>query len=159
MKYVDTKIVFAEVPDEVTLAINISNCPCHCEGCHSPYLAEDIGKPLNWSSLNALIHINHGITCVAFMGGDASPKQVNELAWHVKQMGLKTYWYSGRQELSKEIALENFDFIKLGPYIPSKGGLDSPSTNQRFYRIEDQPWYDYTVKGKCMRDITYKFWH
>lgn len=159
MKYVDTKIVFAEVPDEVTLAINISNCPCHCEGCHSPYLAEDIGKPLNWSSLNALIHINHGITCVAFMGGDASPKQVNELAWHVKQMGLKTCWYSGRQELSKEIALENFDFIKLGPYIPSKGGLDSPSTNQRFYCIEDQPWYDYTVKGKCMRDITYKFWH
>ena len=63
------------------------------------------------------------------------------------------------QELSQEIALENFDFIKLGPYIPSKGGLDSPSTNQRFYRIEDQPWYDYTVKGKCMRDITYKFWH
>ena len=159
LKYLNTQVTFSEVPDEITLCINITGCKVGCKGCHSPYLAEDIGKPLNWSSLNALIHINHGITCVAFMGGDASPKQVNELAWHVKQMGLKTCWYSGRQELSKEIALENFDFIKLGPYIPSKGGLDSPSTNQRFYRIEDQPWYDYTVKGKCMRDITYKFWH
>ena len=27
------------------------------------------------------------------------------------------------------------DYIKLGPYIPSRGGLDSPQTNQRMYRI------------------------
>ena len=44
LKYVDAKVVFAEVPDEVTLAINISNCPCQCKGCHSSYLAQDIGK-------------------------------------------------------------------------------------------------------------------
>lgn len=157
MKYVDTKVVFAEVPDEVTLAINISNCPCHCEGCHSPYLAGDVGKPLDWPSLNALININHGITCVAFMGGDASPKQVNELAWHVKRMGLKTCWYSGRQELHDAIQLENFDFIKLGPYIPNKGGLDSPNTNQRFYRVKDC-WCG-AVSSKRLQDITYQFWH
>lgn len=148
MKYVDTKIVFAEVPDEVTLAINISNCPCHCEGCHSSYLAEDIGKLLSWDSLNALVHINHGITCVAFMGGDASPKQVSDLAWHIKQMGLKTCWYSGRQELNSQIQLENFDFIKLGSYISSKGGLDSTTTNQRFYAVKD---------GE-LTDITSRFW-
>lgn len=150
MKYVDVKIVFAEIPDEITLAINISNCPCHCEGCHSAYLAEDIGKPLNWGSLNALIHINRGITCVAFMGGDASPKQVDELAYHVKRMGLKTAWYSGRQDLSSQISLENFDFIKLGPYIPSKGGLVSPTTNQRFYKIE---------RCSSMIDISNMFWN
>ena len=28
LKYVDTDIVFQEFPDEVTLAINLSNCPC-----------------------------------------------------------------------------------------------------------------------------------
>ena len=49
LKYVDTKIVFREVPDEITLCINISNCPCHCKGCHSPYLAEDIGTVLDES--------------------------------------------------------------------------------------------------------------
>ena len=27
LKYVDSKVVFAEIPDEITLAINISNCP------------------------------------------------------------------------------------------------------------------------------------
>jgi len=29
MKCVDTMIVMADVPDEITLAINISNCPIH----------------------------------------------------------------------------------------------------------------------------------
>lgn len=40
LKYVNTDIVFQEFPDEVTLAINLSNCPCHCPGCHSSYLWE-----------------------------------------------------------------------------------------------------------------------
>ena len=38
LKYVNCGIVFQEIPDEVTLSINISNCPCHCPGCHSNYL-------------------------------------------------------------------------------------------------------------------------
>ena len=28
------------------------------------------------------------------------------------------------------------DYLKLGPYDERFGGLDSPTTNQRFYRIE-----------------------
>ena len=43
MKYVNESVVFAEIPDEVTLAINISNCPCRCPGCHSKFLWGDIG--------------------------------------------------------------------------------------------------------------------
>ena len=35
LKYVNTGIVFQEIPDEVTLAVNISGCPCRCHGCHS----------------------------------------------------------------------------------------------------------------------------
>lgn len=38
LKYVDTAIVFSEIPDEVTLAINISGCPNKCKNCHSQYL-------------------------------------------------------------------------------------------------------------------------
>ena len=37
LKYVNTQEVFQEFPDEITLAINISKCPCHCRGCHSNY--------------------------------------------------------------------------------------------------------------------------
>ena len=148
MKYLDTKVTFAEVPDEVTLCINITGCKNNCKGCHSSYLAEDIGKPLNWDSLNALIYINTGISCVAFMGGDNDPKVVNRLAEKVKSLGLKTAWYSGRQELSKDVNLEYFDYIKLGPYMEEFGPLNSRTTNQRMYKVHD-----------CeLEDITSKFW-
>ena len=47
MKYVDTLVSFSEIPDEITLCINISNCPNKCEGCHSSWLQENIGIELN----------------------------------------------------------------------------------------------------------------
>ena len=68
IKYVDTLVTFSEVPDEITLCINISNCICHCKNCHSSYLAEDIGEELTFKALDTLIKNNNGITCVAFMG-------------------------------------------------------------------------------------------
>lgn len=169
LKYVGYDIVFREIPDETTLAINISNCPCKCKGCHSSYLAEDIGTELGWfdciakenksTSLYKLILANKGITCVAFMGGDSDPRYLNELASRIKRgchsdiKDIKVAWYSGRQELSPEIDLANFDYIKLGPYKEECGPLDNPNTNQRLYkvRIEDGE--------RKLKDITHKFWN
>ena len=150
LKYVDTKIVFQEIPDEITLAINISGCPCNCKGCHSFYLAEDIGEPLDLQHLTNLIDSNKGITCVCIMGGDANPSEVDDIAQDIKEYypELKVGWYSGRQELSKDINLENFDIIKLGPYIEELGPLNSETTNQRFYKVSDEE----------LVDITSKFW-
>ena len=159
MKYCETAITFSEVPDEVTLCINISNCPCHCQGCHSAYLAEDIGEELTFEVLDSLIKKNEGITCIAFMGGDAEPATVNDLALHVKESypSIKTAWYSGRQELSKDIEIKNFNAIKLGPYIEELGPLNSTTTNQKFYEVLQVV----DVEGKLyygLNDITYKFW-
>lgn len=154
LKYVDSKVVFAEIPDEITLAINISNCPCHCVNCHSSYLAEDIGEPLDLQHLTNLIDSNRGITCVCIMGGDANPSEVDDIAQDIKEYypELKVGWYSGRQELSKDIDLENFDFVKLGPYIEELGPLNSKTTNQVLLEIE-------VVQGKVFtKDITAKFW-
>lgn len=152
LKYVNTQVVFQEIPNETTLAINISNCPCHCKGCHSPYLAEDIGEPLIERELEKLIRENKGITCIAFMGGDSDPEKINDLARHVPYCYggeiLLVAWYSGRNEIPKEIDLKNFDYIKLGPYIEEFGPLDSPSTNQILYKI---------VNGE-MENINYKFY-
>ena len=36
-------VTFSEFPNEISLCINISQCVCNCSGCHSSYLAEDIG--------------------------------------------------------------------------------------------------------------------
>jgi anaerobic ribonucleoside-triphosphate reductase activating protein len=152
LKYVDAKVTFSEVPNEITLCVSISGCKIGCKGCHSEYLSEDIGRPLTWESLCSLIYINTGVTCVCFMGGDSSPELINKLAWHTKRAKIKTAWYSGRQELSKKIDLDNFDFIKLGPYIESLGPLTSKTTNQKFYKI----YHTKACNRKC--DITYKFW-
>lgn len=150
LKYVDAKVVFAEVPDEVTLAINISNCPCQCKGCHSSYLAQDIGTELTFNEVRKLIRKNSGISCIALMGGDAEPDRINTLASFIINHydSVKVAWYSGRQELSNGIDLCNFDYIKLGPYKEEFGPLNSRTTNQRFYK----------VSGGELVDITSKFW-
>lgn len=149
LKYVDTKVVFAEVPNEVTLAINLSNCPFECKGCHSPYLREDIGSELTKRTLERLIQENYGITCVCFMGGDHDHHLVEIMAYHVKQLGLKSAWYSGKQrELCDLNNILAFDYIKLGPYIEEFGPLSSVNTNQRFYKV---------MGLNSIEDITYMF--
>ena len=144
LKVASYDIVFQEIPGEVTLALNLSNCPCHCPGCHSPHLAEDIGEPLDEALLDALIAKYAGlITCVAFMGGDAAPAEVARLAEHVK--GLKTAWYSGRPSTPNNLSTPiPFHYVKFGPYIESLGGLKSPTTNQRLYKRENDTWTDIT---------------
>lgn len=158
LKYVNTMVTFSEVPDEISLCIEISNCPCHCIGCHSSYLAEDIGEELTCSKLEELLQVNKGITCVSFMGGDIDPGEIVGLAKYIKTFypGLKVAWYSGRQELPKHFNLEPFNFIKLGPYIEELGGLDSKTTNQKMYQRVNKEFDDLYLNG--FEDITYKFW-
>jgi len=152
LKYVNTGIVFQEIPDEVTLAINISNCPCRCPGCHSHYLWEDIGMPLDTDAIDDFIdRYGRDITCIAFMGGDADPKGINLLAQYIHETHpqFKVAWYSGRLRLPVGITKTDFDFIKIGPYIRHLGPLNKPTTNQRLYQQ--------TANGE-FEDITYKFW-
>ena len=154
LRYVNILVGFAEIPDEITLAINISNCPCHCINCHSSYLAEDIGEPLDLQHLTNLIDSNKGITCVCIMGGDANPSEVDDIAQDIKEYypNLKVGWYSGRDYISKDINLENFNYIKYGHYDENKGPLNSKTTNQVMLEID-------TVGNKVFKkDITSKFW-
>ena len=145
LKYVDTLVTFSEVPDEITLCINITGCKIGCKNCHSSYLAEDIGEGLTLDKIYKLIDNNEGITCVCFMGGDSSPKEIDMFARCIKDLyDIKVAWYSGRQELAKEINLKWFDFLKLGPYIEELGPLNSKTTNQRFYKIEENKLIDIT---------------
>ena len=152
LKYVNSDIVFQEIPDEVTLAINISNCPCHCPGCHSHYLWEDVGLPLNTNAIDDFVEeYGKNFTCIAFMGGDCDPRGVNQLAQYVHEEypQLRVAWYSGRTVISAAINKDDFDYIKIGPYIKHLGPLKSVTTNQRLYRR--------TMDGD-FEDITYRFW-
>ncbi|MCM1168968.1 MAG: anaerobic ribonucleoside-triphosphate reductase activating protein [Bacteroides sp.] len=146
-------VVFSEVPDEVTLALNLANCPHRCKGCHSPHLREDKGEPLDESLLSWLLE-NYGnsVTCVCFMGGDAEPEEVARCAMFVKQHSgnrLKTAWYSGSDTWHGAAVEGVFDYVKIGSYKEDRGGLDRPTTNQRMYRLQN---------GQ-KEDITGRFWN
>lgn len=152
LKYVNTGVVFQEIPDEVTLSINISNCPCHCPGCHSQYLWNDVGTPLTQDVLeNFIKEYELDLTCICFMGGDAEPESVVKLAeyLHKAHPKYKIAWYSGRQRIPSCVRKEEFDYIKVGPYIRHLGGLKEKTTNQRLYKRLDNGMFE---------DITHRFW-
>ena len=154
MKYVNTQIGFREVPNCISLLINISGCQIKCPGCHSKYLWKDIGTELTIRELDRLIDENDGINCVCFMGGH-DYKILNFLAMYLKMredLNLKVCWYTGNKEIPSEIIIGRFDYIKVGPYIEEKGPLDSKTTNQRMYKVKN------TESGSELIDITESFW-
>ena len=84
------------------------------------------------------------------MGGDAEPFEVARLAHYVgKELHLKTAWYSGKNKLPDQFPITEFQFIKIGAYCADLGGLKSPTTNQRMYKI---------LSDGRKEDITSLFW-
>ena len=139
-------IGLAEVPDEIALCINISECPIKCKGCHSPGLQTRIGNELTNDKLKQLIEDNQGISVISIMGGDLNPLEVNNVLRFVKDNypELKTCWYSGKTKVNPLVDLSNLDYVKLGAYVEDQGGLDNVSTNQRFYHIVNKELVDIT---------------
>jgi anaerobic ribonucleoside-triphosphate reductase activating protein len=139
LKYLYAKEIFKEVPDEITLGISISGCKIRCKGCHSPELWKDEGTPLDTKELMKLLEKHKGITCVCFFGGEHDLNALGELIAYVHYRAyLRTAWYSGLDGIPEECMdmMDYLDYIKIGRYIKELGGLDSPTTNQRLYKIE-----------------------
>lgn len=142
LKFISYAIVFQEVPNETTLAFNISGCPYHCNGCHSQYLWEYRGDNLIENMERIINKYNGYITCVCFMGGDQNVNELIEALKICKNMGLKTCVYSGASKIAIS-ALQYLDWIKLGRYEERlksdnhiEHGVKLATTNQHMYRIE-----------------------
>lgn len=140
-----TDIVLEEIPDRVTLAVEITNCQGSCPGCHSPFLRKDIGEELTEEALDAMLDDNFGVNCLLFLGEGNDRGALLRLAAHMRasRPGLELALYSGRTAVEKEIT-EMFDYVKIGPYIAERGPLNERTTNQRLYH-----------RGV---DITSRFW-
>lgn len=152
LKYVNHDIVFQEFPDEVTLAINLSRCPCACPGCHSTYLWGDHGEELTLARLLALVEqYGDTITCVGLMGGDNDPQAALQLLHQLRQHNphLHTGWYSGRDALPHEFdPLKAPTYVKIGAWRQALGPLSSPTTNQRMLHF---------APDGSSSDITHRF--
>ena len=139
LKYLYKQEVFREVPGEITLGISLTGCQIHCKGCHSRELWEDKGTPLTIEELDELMKEHRGLTCLLLLGGEHDIDSLIELfMWAHKRV--RTAWYCGLDMVPKEkLGIKQYlDFLKLGHYDMDLGGLDSPTTNQRLYKIEHQ---------------------
>lgn len=137
LRYVNYSVVCQEVPNEISLVINITECPHHCDGCHSDYLSESVGNYVNDDLPKLLEKYDGMITCVCFMGGDQHINNLNEWLCKIKNVyGLKTCVYSGadNKDIFKD-SLEYLDYLKIGHYDKKMGGLDCKDTNQVFYKV------------------------
>lgn len=139
LKYIGYSIVFQEVPNEVTLAFNISGCTHHCEGCHSEYLWKYDGNYLTDDLKHVVDEYRDYITCVCFMGGDQNQLELYELICYVGSLNLKTALYTGCDDMCdiSDDILRHLDYIKLGHYDAKLGPLNSSTTNQRMYALND----------------------
>ena len=164
LKFLNTSIGFREVPDEISLLINITNCPCRCVGCHSPELWEDAGKLLDLNSLKALL-LNYAgrakspITCITFLGDGGNLPDLGKLVEYCHKKGFLTCIYTGSTGVYEAVIHSNktLDYIKVGRYMKDMGPLDTPNSNQRFYRIHYLQLQGGTENGWTLEDLTYKF--
>jgi len=149
IKYLNTMVVFEEIPDKISLAVNITNCQNKCVGCHSPQLRKDIGNELTEDAVDKLIKDNEGINCFLFMGEGNDKESLLKIAKYIKEKynNLSLAIYSGRDEVEDEI-YNLFDYVKIGPYIAEFGPLNKETTNQRLFKIENG----------VRKEITSMFW-
>ena len=149
LTYFDYAIVFQEVPDEVSLAIEVGGCIHKCAGCHSPHLWKDSKKILIYDILNLLSKYGKHISCVCLMGGDHNKKDIISIFTLVKTYGLKTCLYTGCDQIEEvEDVLFVLDYLKIGRYKSELGGLDSINSNQKLYKV---------IGGKITDDLTWMF--
>lgn len=172
IKYVPdlTSVVMEEIPDRVTIAVEISNCLGRCKGCHSPFLRKNIGEELSFKVIDKLISDNFGVDCFLLLGEGNDRNALIEVANYIRQKyegRIKTAVYAGRQEVEDEIFLA-FDYVKVGPFRPECGPLNSPTTNQRLYVVHRKhaeresnsiDGVDSLKTLYTLEDITSRFWH
>jgi len=147
LKFDRYKVVFQEIPNEVSLGFSITGCKNNCSGCHSPYLREDIGNELTEDILTDIIKNNKYITCILFFGGDHDKEYLKKLVNTIRSnFNLKIALYSGNDIIDNDL-YNIFDYIKIGSYNKDEGPLKSKTTNQCL------------VDTRTGEDITYMFWN
>jgi len=153
IKYLNYSVTFQEVPDEISLCFNITNCRFHCRGCHSPELQKNLGNDLEHDLLRIIDKYRGGITCICFLGEGHDFYALFRVISTIRHFEpeLKICIYSGSDDITEFddwIHSGLIDYIKIGSYNAKLGGLDSRTTNQHMYAVD----------GDALKDITSKFW-
>ncbi len=133
LRYVCHTVGTLEVPDEISLIYTLSGCPLRCTGCHSADLRNpNLGRILDPVALAAVLDRYASLaTCVCFLGGEWQPDALIKLLRVSRAKSFATCLYTGLEGVDDTLTV-HLDYLKLGPFLPARGGLDRPGTNQRF---------------------------
>ncbi len=138
------QVLFQEVPDEVSLAFTMTGCPLRCSGCHS----KDTWNPKRGRALSDkgfadyLEQYAECVTCVLFFGGEWNISALTAKLKHARAAGLKTCLYTGL-DVVPETLKSHLTYLKTGPWLRHRGGLDQPHTNQCFLDLSNNKLINY----------------
>lgn len=128
---------FQEVPKNRTLCIAVAGCPLKCKGCSwkgehlsKEYTVDDLRK-----RLDSYKRYPGVVTCVCFLGGEWCSDFVEYLKV-CKEKGYKTCLFTGLDKFENQNVLKYLDYLKVGHWDESKGGLSKKTTNQRFIDLK-----------------------
>lgn len=141
-------VTMNEIPDKISLVINLGKCECHCKGCHSDYLWDtyecDEQTP---EELLSLIKSYKSVTnTVLFMGGNRNHMDFEEFAETVLKplhnLGINIGIYLGAWDaMDLFTACKYCRWVKVGAYREELGGLDNPDTNQLFLEVQNYKFH------------------
>lgn len=146
----EVTIGLIEIPDEISLIIPLAGCGHRCKNCHSPHYQDtNNGVRITPDILFSLLEsYKEKISCICFFNGEDFEDTVSFIKNIKNFYSYKIAIYTGFdciQTIDSSI-LENIDYIKVGHYNEKLGGLDSKTTNQRLFKIEDSNYIDITSK-------------
>lgn len=126
------QIVWQEVPGEVSLAYTITGCQLGCKGCHSSESWDaSQGTLLTDDYFEQRLNQYQGlISCVLFLGGEWQPVTLQRKLQLARQRSLNTCLYTGLDDIDASLK-DELTYLKTGRWLPERGGLNNPNTNQR----------------------------
>ena len=139
---VDYGITLTEIPDYIALFLEFGNCTARCPGCHSENLWLPVDNPMSMQEVVTIAtkYRELGCNAIVLMGGTTNSiekSDLRELLSHLKGIfGNCVGLFSGQDAISDHAGfMRHLRWLKVGHYDETKGGLNRPLTNQRFYEI------------------------
>lgn len=151
---VDYGVTFNEVPEKTAVFLCLGDCERQCPGCHSPELCTPMEYGVSIPEVEALVEeqLQLGANAIVVLGGDCcyhfDLNDLHELL-RVLSSHAPVCLYSGEDDawIKTFAYTAGCTWIKMGSYMEDKGGLESITTNQRFYRISHAQRLDYRERN------------
>jgi anaerobic ribonucleoside-triphosphate reductase activating protein len=87
------------------------------------------------------------LTAVVFLGGEWHPEALSDCLQKARSLGLVTCLYTGMEDVDASLKT-HLDYLKVGPWRRDLGGLDSPSTNQRYIDLRSGRILNHMFQGE-----------